>query len=329
MRMARAVLPFLLLVLGGVSCGQPQATIGRVQSIDSHVMVLPSGDLQVNETIVMAPDGDGLMALERRLESPLSDGVELGDVVIDGVAGDAGLSASAIPEGGVHVSWRPDGSRGPTTIDLQYRVIRAVAVLEPRGRLEWQMLDEDREFDIDVARVRLMLPDEVRTYEGTGMAEPGWTVVLTDDGAEARREYVPAHESATLLAVLDIDRSRVQQGQWEWDRDRRENYFLALIAAGLFILVIGAGVLVVVQMQYPAPADDAAFDERRMALSGRESAAEGLRTSALVTLPFAALIAAASWYWLSGLGSAVLAIPASMLIVSLMFLGAAWWYGRP
>ena len=327
--MTRWITGALLLV--SVACTTPPATNAALSSFDARIVVRPDGNLHVTETLAVAPDASGAVALDRVVRSPRADGVSFESFAVDGVpvtAGSSGLSVQPTGDAGIHLSWRPEVAQAPAAVTLTYRVDRAVAVHQPRGRLEWPLLLAGEPHDVGAARLKLVLPDDVVTYDGTGMAESGWTVALTSDGLEARHADVPAGAAATLLAVFDVDRTQVRQGQWEWNHDRQQQFFPALVSGGLFVLVIGAGVLAQLRVQYPPVRADAEAERRRASMADRQMLARGLRTSALVSVPVAAIAAAASHYWLRGLGPAVQVIPASVAVVAVMFLIAAWWYGR-
>lgn len=319
------------LLLVSMACTAPPATNASLSSFNARVVVHPDGNLDVTETMVVEADASGGVALERVVRSPRADAVTFESFAVDGApvtTGSAGLSVQPTGDAGIHLSWRPGTAPARATVTLTYRVDRAVAVSQPRGRLEWPLLLAGEPHDVGAAHVVLVLPDGIVTYDGTGMAESGWSVALTSNGVEARHADLPAGAAATLLAVFDVDRAQVRQGQWEWNHDRQRQFFPALVAGGLFVLVIGAGVLAQLRVQYPPARADAESERRRASMADRRMLARGLRTSALVSIPFAAGAAAASHYWLRGLGPAVQFIPASVAVVALMFLMAAWWYGR-
>jgi len=319
------------LLLLSTACTPPPATQGVASSLDARVVVHTDGNLDVTETMVVESDASGGVAFDRVVRSARADAVTFESFSIDGVpvaADRAGLSVQPAGGAGIHVSWRPERRRGPATITLAYRVDRAVGVNQPRGRLEWPLLLAGEPHDVGAAHVVLILPDDVVTYDGTGMAEAGWSVVIRPDGVEARIPDVPAGAGATLLAVFDVDRTAVRQGRWEWNLDRQRQFFPALVAGGLFILVIGGGVLGQLRLQYPPVRPGTDEERRRASMADRQMLARGLRISAFVSFPFAAAGALAGYLWLNDLGPAVQAIPASVAAVALMFLIAAWAYGR-
>lgn len=318
-----------VLLIGLTACRGVPPIEGTIHRVDVVGVVTPDGNLDVRETIAIAPDAGGTMALYRELRSPYADGVTFVSAAVDGVALAAGSDGVDLRSDadGARFAWRASG-RPASTLELRYRLEAAVAVREPRGRLEWPVLAAGQQLPVDEVTVTLRLPDDVRTYDGTGMAEAGWSVELVPGGVVARREHVAASDTATLLAVFDIDHQRVGQPRWEWDRDRQGQFFLALLSAGAFLLVVGAGVLVQMRVQYPPVGADASPDVVAAAAATRRMLGRNLRVSAIVALAFGAVSAALVHRYLRGLGPATQAIPAAIAVVAAMFAVASWRYGR-
>lgn len=312
------------------ACGQRPAAVGTVDRLDTHIAVTHEGHLDVRDVFTLSPDASGTIAFHHTLESAYADGVAFDTASIDGrpiESGTNGLLVDARSDR-ISVSWRSTSSNTSVRLALVYRVTAAVAVLEPRGRIEWPVLAAGRGFDAGNVVIDLELPEDVRTYDGTGMAESGWHVELTPRGMTARRDDVLDRESATLLAVFDIDRSRVAQPRWEWNQDRGRQFFLALLSAGGFILIVGVGILVQMRVQYPPAPADASSDALDASRATRRSLSRGLRIAGWVALLFAVACAIVAQVFLRGFGLAVQAIPGSTAIVGVMFLLSAWWYGR-
>jgi hypothetical protein len=321
--------PLLWLVLAAVGCVQPQTTTGTVESMDVHINVRADGGLDVRETLRLVPAGNRI-ELARVVQSPYADAVSYRAASVDGqvVEPDAGGLVVEGDSQRLVAQWRRDSEATPTILSLEYDVTAAIGVRRPRGQLEWPVLAAGRGFDVGPMTITLDVPAGAHIYEGTGMAEEGWIVEVASGRITARRERVSAGESATLLAAFDVDRSRVRQGEWEWNLDRQEQYRFALIAAGLFILVVGVGILAQLRVQYPPARADAPDEARRASRSDRQMLSRGLRLSAVVGFVVAAVSAFAADYWLSGLGPALQLIPGSIAFVSVLFLVVALWYRR-
>ncbi|MCC7042859.1 MAG: hypothetical protein IT183_03295 [Acidobacteria bacterium] len=319
--------------LAVVGCSSTATPTGTVESMDVQVSVRPDGGLDVRETLRVAPSANRV-ALRRVVESPYADTVTFRTASVDARPVESGASGFVVDPADTRSAsrlvarWDLDPAPAAMTLGLDYGVTSAVGVRQPRGRLEWPVLRSDRGFDVGPVTITLQVADGVALYDGTGMAEPGWVVELFPGRVVAQRDRVAATESATLLAVFDVDRSRVRQGEWEWNLDRREQYRFALISAGLFILVVGVGILGQLRVQYPPVRAGASDDARRVSRADRQMLARGLRLSAVVGLVVAAASAIVAYQWLSGLGPALQLIPGSIAFVSVMFLAAAFWYRR-
>lgn len=328
--MKAGVCVLMALLLGASACGGGQAPAGTVDRLETRVEVGADGGLQVRDVFTIVPDAGGAIAFRHVVRSPYSDGVAFAAAAIDDgplEPGGGGLAVDADGER-VVVRWTAQGVERPVRLALDYHVTAAIAIREPRGRLAWPVLTAGRRFEVGAVDVTLELPDGVRTYDGTGMAEAGWTVELTPRGMIARRDGVGAGESATLLAVFDVDRARVAEPEWERHQDQQRQYSLALVGAAMFIFIVGAGVLAQMRVQYPPPAAAAPPDVLAAARATRRDLARGLRIAAGVALVFALLCAWLASVFLRGLVPLVHVIPGSIGIVAAMFVAAAWWYGR-
>lgn len=327
---ARRLGLILSVGLAAAGCSQPVTTTGAVESIDVRVAVLQDGGLDVRETLRVAPAANRLH-VRRVIESPYADAVAFRAASIDGQRVEPGVPGLTIEDDDAHrlvADWERDPAPAAMILALDYGVTSAVGVRQPRGRLEWPVLAAGRGFDVGLVTITLEVPDGVHIYDGTGMAEAGWTVEILPGRVTARRSHVAAGEAATLLAVFDVDRSLVRQGEWEWNLDRRDQYRFALVSAGLFILVVGAGILGQLRVQYPPAPASAPDDVRRASRADRQMLARGLHLSAVVGLIVAAVSSVAAHRWLSGLGQALQWIPGSLGFVSVVFLVASYWYGR-
>ncbi len=320
---------WIALAMACGAAGERVATTGTIDTFDVHVAVRADGGLDVRETLRVTPDA-GTIDVRRAIASRTADAVEFGAASIDGEALAPGIAGLTVDGGATPlvVSWQRDGVQAPATLELTYAVTSAVGVRRPRGELAWPVLDGRLGVGVGAVTVALDVPDGSPIYEGTGMAEAGWTVEVAGAQVIARRDHVAAGESATLLAVFDVDRTVVRRGEWEWNLDRQEQYALALVSGGIFILIIGVGILALLRLQYPPVPASADAEVRASARATRRMVSRGLVVSGVVTLVFAGAFAMVASVWLTGLGPALQAIPASSGVVALMFLAAGWWYGR-
>ncbi len=311
-------------------CGRMPVTTATVERLDSVVAVRQDGGLEVEEAFAIAPDASGTVVFHRVIESPYADVLRFVSAAVDGVPVESGAGGFQVASSDerLAIEWRQAEPRPSSVLTITYSVEAAVAVRQPRGRLEWPVLAAGRGYDVGPVTVALVLPDGARTHDGTGMGEAGWHVELTPRGVDARRDAVADDESATLLAVFDIDHARVVEPAWERNLDRREQYVLALLGAGAFIVVVGVGILVQMRVQYPPPAAAATAEQHAAARATRRMLSRGLWISAAACLALAVVCAVLANRYLRGLGPAVQAIPGSAAFVGALFAGAAAWYRR-
>ena len=352
-----AVLVLLLVLTGGCEREAPAPEVDRHRA---DIGVEPDGTLTVTEQFQVRVTAEE-QRFDRRVESERSDGVTLVAATLDGrdlVDGRTADPALQVLEQGeaLHVRWTlpPVGRGGQAdefhTLGLRYRVAAAVEVLPVRGRIVWPVLPHDRRFRVAGSTVVLVVPETAQWLPGTGMAEAGWTVERADRGILATRSDV-GFESGTLLAELTIDRQAIALPEWQVTEDLRSEFSLAFVAGGLFVLVIGAGVLWLVAFQYrvspdrrasgpepldrplaPAAAAALARPQRAGPEATREliarglldaerlSIAQGLRTTAWAGGLLGIACAIVAQFTLSRFGWWAQIIPLSLLLMAVTFL---------
>lgn len=146
------------------------------------------------------------------------------------------------------------------------------------------------------------------------MLEQGWTVTRQAHLVTALKSTVAATESATLIVPFAVDPSAIAEPRWQFNGERGRELAPAFISAGLFILVIGAGALVMIRVQYPrkkgAPKPD--VDRARVA--------RGLRTAGIVTVLFGVASVPVVQWTLGHYGGWPMAMPASVIASGIGFL---------
>jgi hypothetical protein len=261
---------FLLALLLG--CGRDEAPSVEVDRHSAEIVVQPDGSLVVAEEFAGRLVG-GARAFDRRVESDRSDGLTIVSASLDGhelTAGEPGPAQLDVLDEGeaLHVRWEltsPAGTAGPgavRTFGLRYRVEAATEALPQRGRVLWTVLPAGRAYAVGASEVVLTLPESSEWLRGTGIAEAGWTVEATEHGVIARRSDVGL-DPVTLQAEFTIDRRVITLPYWQVTADLRSEFSLAFVAGGLFVLVIGAGVLWLIGFQYRTPKPQSAGPQVR------------------------------------------------------------------
>jgi hypothetical protein len=119
-----------------------------------------------------------------------------------------------------------------------------------------------------------------------------------------------------------LNPASVAEPAWQINEARSQEFVLAFISGGLFILIIGAGVLWIIRFQYPTESGPAV----KMEAGGdreRQAIRHGLRLSGFVSISFSVLAAGAAWLFLDRLGIWSLALPVSILVVGLVFVSVS------
>jgi hypothetical protein len=186
--------------------------------------------------------------------------------------------------------------------------------------------------------------------QGPAVAAPGWDADVRDGAAVMTARNVARAEPPAAYVDLVLDDLSVAEPIWQVNDLRARQLMPAFVSAGLFMVVVGAGVLVMVGIQYPAPraprsgevappvpvAEETAREIaglsawrapaatlERLASSGlvdreRLAVARGLRLSGVVVFVAALVVAAAVRVLIGSLGAGPYAVPAGLLVSALL-----------
>jgi hypothetical protein len=322
--MRRRILCTVLPVIA-CACGGARAELtGPVTSMAVRVESTADGSIRVRETYDLSPAASGAIRFGRRLPADHSDGVVFESFTVDGTPiapGEQGLTVVA-KSNSLDLTWLPTTpASSPRRVSLVMRAVSAIAVTQPRASLSWPVLSAGRDQDLQRVDIELVLPVGTTIYPGTGIAEANWNVAVTPVGITSHKSPVAQSESATLVAAFDFDRRGVPDPVWERNLDRQRQFLPAFLAGALFFLVVGVGTLVILRAQYPSKARLARQPQAALPpVADRDSAAAGLRLTGVIGLLIAAGSAAVAATTLGFLGLAVQAIPATMALVSAVFV---------
>lgn len=312
------------LILAGTACGS--AKIGALDRVDVAVEIQPNGTADVEETLVAGARTPSGALLTRVIAPPESDGVQLVSTAIDGVFR-AGPQDGVTVDGrgaSMTVRWRvPAGSPTSHTLTLRYRAFAAVRVQDPRGFLSWPAIAARRGFDIGASELRLTLPPGVSFYEGTGIAEAGWSVARAPRGIVATHAALPDGQRATLLGEFDIDTARVAEAQWQVDEDRQLNLLPSYVTGAIFMFVVAGAALFLLRRQYVTAASGDRLVSDPQLHAERLMIGRGLRVTALVGTVLAVIFSVFCQLVLPRLGPWIQLVPASMVICAVWFVIAA------
>ena len=267
------------------------------------------GSLQIVERIRVRVSA----ASRLRLKRPLDRHDAIADVVASLNGTDvsrAGQSeaASITIDRGLDVEWAL--AAGAQEVDVRYRVLGSVAVRGGHAQLTWDVLPELPRGAVAYATVVLELPQATLLSAEPRIEESGWTITRTGSSFRAEKRAIAPGETARLVVPFLVDPRALHEPQWQINAERAVDLLPAFISGALFILVVGAGIVIMVRMQYPR-ATAAAGDPARVA------AARGLRVGGLATMVFGLLMTPVVQWTLGHFGPWPLVLPAATIIVGL------------
>jgi hypothetical protein len=313
---AAAALFVLVLVSAGCRAGAARST-GHV---DIVAELTPDGVLDVRETFVLQLHGTPPQTFAWQIDADRADVLAFVSASKDGqtlVRDGSGDTRVAVRDGRrLAVTWTfPQPSAGRAVLGLSYRVHGAVAIHGMRGSIRRTLIAPRRGYDISTARIAFAVSEAAQLFDGTGLAEAGWTVSRIPRGIAAERQGLGADDPATLVAEVSVDRALATEPTWQRHAAWAQELVPAFISGGVFILVIGGGILWIVRFQYPkARRLGTAADERE-----RDGVRAGLRTGGLVSITLALGLAAFTWLVLDHLGPWAQALPVSIFVVGAVF----------
>jgi hypothetical protein len=150
------------------------------------------------------------------------------------------------------VDWTlPSPSPDTHELRLTYTAANVVGISGIRGLVSWSVLPAHRDWDASAVSIRVDLPDSAILLQDPWVEESGWTVTREPHGMTATRAHVPAAESATIGIEFTIDGMTASKPTWQADQEFADEFVPAFVSAALFILVIGAGILILLRIKHP------------------------------------------------------------------------------
>jgi len=339
-----------ILLLTALVAGCADAA-NRDITIRAHDMTLDlrgDGTLRVRQRAVVefAPQSAGRFAL------PTPDGQ------VDGVTGVvATMDGATFREGegpgtyswGDRIVWHfPAPGPGTHEFTLEYLAHGVMALRGARGSFVWPAAATGG-LSVERATVRLTLPDGAVPVEPPSVTGDAWTVRLDGPVTYMEGRAAGGPELPLIRTELVLDDLTVREPRWQFNQQLGAELTPAFIAAGLFLVVVGAGIIWMVRVQYRAVPPDAdgampgvgpataALLASRPSMRGvgrqqcadlvsaglvdgdRLLAAGGLRIAAVVVVLLALGLGVVVPPIMARFGPWPLAIPAGLLVVAAMF----------
>jgi len=297
--------------------------------------------------VAPAPGDDGPLRVP--IAAARVDAVEGLDITVDGepIRRDA-ETAAADPGESIAVAL-PVGAES-VRVAIGYRAVGAMAVRGARGVIVWPAVPAG-EGTAGRVRIRLTWPDGNTPMVGPAVEAGDWETSVSATGAFLTGRNVSRHPVPRVYVDLVLDDLSAAEPVWQTNELRASQLMPAFVSAGLFIAVVGAGILIMVRLQYPVlvptggadaarvPADlpdealavlcqrrpwqaAAAVLDRLIAAGlvdgGRLAAGRGLRVAAIAVGTTAAGTAAVISPIVGHLGPWPYAVPLGMLAAALM-----------
>jgi hypothetical protein len=318
-------LPFAFCLLTSTlaaSCAESPDGVRRVEQFDVQLAVAPYGSVQVREQFAVHFDGSGATSFERRIDADRSDGLQDVSASIDGQVASEGTGPGQVSidlDDRLDIRWHfTPASNASHTFELQYRATGVVEIQGMRGTFSWPALPLRRRYEIDAARVSLILPLGTRVLEPPRIDAPGWQWTTTAGVAVATKTRIAPEEPDVVTTELALDAVPMAEPRWQTRAALGRQLTPAFIAAGLFIVITGVGILWAIHLQYfRRPVDPDAGDA-----AARRDVAKGLRTSGVVVIVFGVLATGVVYAFLQSLGPWSQSVPASIVVVGVSFVVA-------
>jgi hypothetical protein len=288
--------------LSTLGCG-PIGSLPEGVSADVLLTVLTDGSVEVTEDVTIRAGSSPVTAFSIDLPSRGHDGLFDFDGRVDGRRAGA--------EGVARVEFdRPDPRRvtfrfavtdRDLTLSLRYRAAGVVARSGSRGRLEWPAwLPVD--YRSGPIRMTVRFPAGAALFDPPGIAQAGWEVAPIDGGFSATRAALEPGEGATVMVEFVASTLSFGRPAWQFREDLARELRPAFVSAGLFFVVVAAGIVVMSRL---ARASAGSAD--------RERIRRGLLSGGWSAVVFGALSGLVTWLFLSGFGPAVHAVPAGLI----------------
>jgi hypothetical protein len=336
----------LFVPLLAAGCGRLDDGV-KVKRFNTALTVLADGSLAVAETFDVDFLTDGISQFHRRERVWRHDGVSAVSGAMDGQDFPVGQGAGRLTVGrgpDLDATWNFEAAAvRQHTFILKYRAAGVVEVSGIRGLVSWRFRNVYS--DIPDTTFTMTIPPGAILLDDPWVEEADWQVKRLPIGLEAHGS-IRRGETATPGATFTIDTMTAGEPSWQYYQGRSRDLIPAFISGGLFLLVIGAGVVAMVRLKYPesrvrptggeAPEMDPELERAivtekyngevlpRLIAAGlvdseRRQVARDLRRAAIATL----LLGAASWVFtsmaLGHLGPWPLAIPIGILVSGVMF----------
>jgi hypothetical protein len=262
-------LALLIAAASGAACapGRPFLILDRV---DTTLTIQPDGSVRVEERLTAPAGFAGTVQYARRLER--IDGIGDADVI----AGQTRVPADEVDiSDGLRVAWPV--SESTRILTLRYTAWGAVAVRGGHATFLWRPVIAEG-VGAGAVRVTLALPAGSVVTGEPYVEGVQWSTSRQGSALVFEHGALPPDRAAVIVVPFTVDARAMLEPQWQIDAERGRDLVPAFVSAGLFIIIVAIGVVIMVRVQYPIAHRTQAVDPARAAV------ASGLRMAGAVTV---------------------------------------------
>jgi len=309
-----------------MACG-PKTRDVEVDRYDVTLSVLADGSMDVSEE-VRARAVAARARFVRRLPARQVDRILDVEASINGApASSLGGEVRIDRRGSLEVVWLlPE--QAPYTLKLHYRLDGALAASGTRGLLYWNALPAGRPYTVGASRINIDAPSGSSFTVGPWIDEGQVPVSIINTKAHVQLTAVVPTQAVLLTGEIDFGATRMGEPDWQLNAARALLLMPAFVSAGVCLIAIAIGVVVMIRLQYGAGRSRLTADARRTgedAGANREmgTVVRGLGIFGLAAFVVGAIGAIALDQTLSRFGTWPMAIPLGLLGMGAVFLWEA------
>ncbi len=241
----------LLVLVLTTGCAASQETGGEVRAYELDLTLRADGSVRVEERARVAfAEGTArqfaLVVPEERI-----DGVDTLVGRIDGeAAGGPGVELRSTPGGGLFWTGRASVEE-MHEFALSYDARGVMAVRGARGVFVWPGVPPGSGL-VEEATIRLEWPEGSVPMQGPAVGGDGWEVSMAGTSAVMTARRVDRSQIPLVYVDLVLADTSVREPTWQVTELQARQLAPAFVSAGLFFIIVAAGILVMVRIQHPA-----------------------------------------------------------------------------
>jgi len=137
---------------------------------------------------------------------------------------------------------------------LEYRASGAMSIHGANGLVYWPVLPLDPAYPVVSSELGLTIPPRAVFMTPPAIESSGaWTTAVSERGLTATRDGIAPSESAVVVARTATATMAAAQPAWQFDAALAAELVPAFLSGGLFMVIVGVGVLWMLRARYPDP----------------------------------------------------------------------------